>query len=81
MKATEFIPFDPCNGLDFKKVDVNPTTGLYEMREEGELKILTQEQFEKLKLLMAPNVRWIIGRYSNALSYRYHFELEEKYKV
>lgn len=83
---TDFMPFDPRNGLDFRYVDINPETGNYElrgqgelsMRGDGELKILKPEEFEKLKLLMAPNVRWIIGRWSNMLSYRYHLEMEKE---
>lgn len=75
MTATDnsefFIPFDPRNGLDFKHVVVNPTTGHYELSEAGELKILTTEEFEKLKLIVPTNVRWIIARYSNAFSYQY----------
>lgn len=66
-----FIPFDPRNGLVFKRAVDSPTTGLYELREDGELKILTREEFEKLKLIMAPTVRWIIFQYANALSYHY----------
>lgn len=74
-----FIPFDPRNGLDFKCVEVNPETNLYEFWEQGIIsKKLTLEEFEKLKLLVPPNVRWIIGRHSNVLSYRYHLQMEQE---
>lgn len=74
-----FIPFDPRNGLDFKKVEVNPETNLYEFWEQGVLtKKLTIEEFEKLKLLVPSNVRWIISRHSNALSYRCSLESESQ---
>lgn len=81
MNNFEFIPFDPRNGLDFKSVDVNPETGFFELRECGQHKILTLEEFEKLKLLVSPNVRWIIGRYSNMLSYRYCLEMDKENKI